>query len=217
MFLRNLIVSTFAAAALTLPATATIVSTFDNDTEGWGTLNDAHSFMWTDTIGNPPGAIRATDNTAGQWWYFAASNDYLGNKSGYYGGELSWDIMLIVGTHNSGGRADVMLVGGGMSIGIDLAVSPVNGQWTSWSVTLDANEGDWRHVNQLTHGTLTSSVVSEAQFQTVMSSLTGLYIRGEYTTGPDAAALDNVMLIPGPGVLAMLSIGLMGIRSRRRS
>lgn len=211
---RTFAAGAIAAAMIAGTASATIISTFDNDAEGWGILNDATNFAWSGDIGNPPGAIRATDLAQGPIWYFSASNAYLGNKSGYYGGELSWDISLLVGNHNLSSRADVMLVGGGMAIGIDASVDPVNGQWTSWSVALDTSS-DWRHVNQLSHGTLTTNAVTAAQFQTVLADLTGLFIRGEYTNGNDAAALDNVMLLPAPGAVTLLGLGLAARRRRR--
>jgi len=203
------------AAGMMSTASAQIGSTFDTDDEGWGTLNDARLFQWTDDLGNPPGAIRATDIGDGRIWYFAASNAFLGDKGSYYSGSLSWDIRGIQGNQTSiPGRADVMLVGGGLQIGIDLGVTPSNSQWTSWSALLDASE-NWRLINSLANGTLSGTQATEANIRAALADLTGLYIRGEYTSGADAAAIDNVWLVPSPGTAVLLGVAGLGIRRRR--
>ncbi len=191
--LATLILATGTAAF----AGGTIFSTFDADAEGWGTLNDARDFIWTDEFGNPGGAIRATDIGNGDYWYFAASDDYLGDQSVLQGGVLSWDIYGIQGNQNLTTRADVMIVGGGLQIGINIPVDFDPGVWTSWSVVLD-DAADWRLVNSLAGGTLQSTPATDADIATVLADVTGLYIRGEYTNGADAAALDNVRLAPPP-------------------
>lgn len=203
------------ALVISAAASASVVSTFDTDAEGWGILNDATGFQWTDDFGNDPGAIRATDTVSGDIWYFSASDDYLGNMSSYYGQQLSWDILLNVGSGNLDTPADVMLVGGGMSIGIDVGADPVNGQWTSWSVDLDESQ-DWRHVSSLVNGSLSATEVTQADFQTVLANLTGLYIQGEHTNGSDSATLDNVVLLPAPGALGLLLPAMLAGRRRRR-
>jgi hypothetical protein len=174
-----------------------VQSTFDADAEGWGTLNDATSFTWTDELGNPGGSIRATDQSSGQWWFFAASDAYLGDKSSYFGGELSWDIYGIIGNQNTINRADVMLAGGGITIGINGPVAPVNGQWTSWMVKFDTS-ANWRRVSSVANGTLNSTPATVEDFQIVLADLEGVYIRGEYTVGADSTAIDNVRLAPPP-------------------
>jgi hypothetical protein len=174
-----------------------IESSFDADAEGWGTLNDARDFTWTDQLGNPGGSIRANDQASGQWWYFSAPEAYLGDKSLFLGAELSWDIYGIIGSQSDSGRADVMLVGPDLVIGINASVQPVINEWTSWSVLLDT-VADWRVVNSTTSGTLSSTAVTEEQLQAVLADLQGLHIRGEFTAGGDATALDNVRLAPPP-------------------
>lgn len=185
------------AASATLAAGGVIESTFDADDEGWGTLNDATSFTWTDQLGNPVGAIRANDQAAGQWWYFSASDAYLGDKSSFVGAELSWDLYAVVGSQTDSGRADVILAGADLVIGINVPVQPVIDEWTSWSVLLDP-VADWRVVTSTSNGVLSSTEVTEAEFEAVLADLQGLYIRGEFTAGGDAMALDNVRLAPAP-------------------
>ncbi|MFI4854449.1 MAG: laminin B domain-containing protein [Phycisphaerales bacterium JB065] len=192
---------TIAALGLVAGTTAfaggSIESTFDADAEGWGTLNDARDFAWTDEFGNPGAAIRATDVGTGEYWFFSASEAYLGDRSAFMGGLLSWDIYGIVGNQNANTRADVMLVGGGLSIGVNVPVEPENGEWTSWAVVLD-EAADWRLVNSLGSGSLTSTDVTNEQLLSVLAELEGVYIRGEYTAGGDSSAIDNVRLAPPP-------------------
>lgn len=213
--IRSISILAFASVAGLASASQSISSTFDADAEGWGFLNDARLFTWTGDLGNPAGAIRATDQGDGRIWYFSASAEYLGNRSNFYGGLISWEVAGITGNQTSiPDRADVMLSGNGITIGIDADVQPVNGQWTFWSV--DVHEiADWRIITNVGNGTL-GTEASAAEIQSVLADLTGLYIRGEYTNGADSAALDNVLFapIPTPGALAV--IGLAGLASGRR-
>lgn len=209
-----------AAAPLTFvaPATAAISSTFDEDTEGWSTVNDAESFTHTLALGNPPGAIRATDRGNGIVWYFAAPGVYLGDKSAFTGGRLSWDILGIANNQTTlPAPADVILEGAGFRIGIDAGVQPVIGAWTSWSVDLLA--GDWRFITDARNGALSSDIVTDTVFSAVLAELTGLYIRGEYSSfSGDSAALDNVRLsaVPTPGPASVFGLtALAGLRRRR--
>jgi MYXO-CTERM domain-containing protein len=204
-----------ASVAGVASASQSISSTFDTDAEGWGFIHDARLFTWTGDLGNPAGAIRATDQGDGRIWYFSASADYLGSRSNFYGGLIAWDVLGITGNQTSiPDRADVMLSGNGITIGIDADVQPVLNQWTSWSV--DVHEiADWRIITNVGNGTL-GSVATASEIQSVLADLTGLYIRGEYTNGADSAALDNVLFapIPTPGAIAVL--GLAGLASGRR-
>jgi hypothetical protein len=188
------------AAGLACPTLGDVASTFDTGDEGWGTLNDATGFTWDANTGNPPGAIRARDIGNGQIWYYSAPAAFLGNQS--LAATLSWDIQGIVGNQTSiPDRADVMLLGAGRVIGIDADVQPLNGPWSSWSVAFDAS--GWESVSSLTSGVLSGTGVTQAELNTVLADLTGMYIRGEYTNGSDATALDNVVLtvIPAPGTV----------------
>jgi uncharacterized protein (TIGR03382 family) len=202
---------------LSLPASASASWTFDADAEGWGTLNDAQDFMWDGSIGNPAGAIRARDVRDGRIWYYAAPTADLGVVSNLYGGEISWDILGIQGNQTSiTNRADVMLVGAGLEIGVVLPVQPVNDTWTSWSVLVDAASG-WAHVSSLSSGQFSGTAATEAEIRAVLAGLENLYIRGEFTNGADQTALDNVSFIPTPGSVAVLGLGGLAVSRRRRA
>ena len=209
--LTGLVVASVGAVA-----SADVSSTFDSDAEGWGILNDATPLAWEAATGNPGGAISASDLRQGPIWYFAASGDYLGDRSLSFGQELSWDIRGVVGSQTSvTNRADVILSGGGMTIGLDADVLPQLGAWTSWSATLGG--AGWRSVN-ISSGALSGGDVSQSDIANVLSNLTALYIRGEYTNGSDASRLDNVLLraVPTPGAALVLGVaGIAGTRRRR--
>lgn len=213
--MKSFIGITVAAAASFATAQATY--TFDTDTEGWGTFNDAQDFEWDGAIGNPGGAIRARDGRTGAIWYYEAPDNEYGDRSSLLGGEISWDILGITGSQTSvTGRADIILRGEAGVIGLILPVQPVNDQWTSWSALLDASAG-WETVASLSNGTLTGNAVSNDEISEVLGSLFGLYIRGEYTNGSDASALDNVNIVPVPGAAAAFGLcGLMAAHRRRR-
>ncbi len=195
--LRVTPIACFLALTSAALAGSPIESTFDTDAEGWSIFSDGQNFTWTDQFGNPGGSIRATDVVAGDFWSFSASEAFLGDKSGFFGGELSWDIYGIIGNQALTNRADVMLVGGGVQIGINLPVMPQNGAWTSWSVLLDTSE-DWRRVSSLGGASLQSTPATSDDIVTVLGNLEAMYIRGEYTNGNDSTALDNVRLAPPP-------------------
>ena len=189
---------------------------FDTDAQGWGTLNDARDFQWDGSSGQPAGAIRARDVGDGRIWYYAAPVVDISNAASLYGGEIGWDILGIQGNQTSiVDRADVMLVGAGMQIGVDMSVQPINDQWTSWSVSVSEAAG-WRAISSLANGTLSGTVVNEAIIQAVLADLQGFYIRGEYTNGADQSALDNVYFVPTPGAAGVLAVAGLGVLRRRR-
>ena len=208
-----------AVGVLAGSASGSISSTFDNDAEGWSFLNDARDFMWDATIGNPGeppipnGGIRARDAGQGPIWYYAGSEDYNGNLAAFYNGTITWDTLAIQGNQGLTNRADVILVGGGLEIGINISEQPVLNEWVTRSV--DIVEGDWFIVSSTSNGTLSGTAATEAQIIQVLSDVTGFYLQGEYTNGADQTALDNVFVTPAPGALALMGIATLATRRRR--
>lgn len=211
------IIPALSVAVLSATAAAGVAYSFETDEQGWSTVNDGTGFLWDGTIGNNGlGAIRARDVVSGDIWLFSAPQADLGNVSGLYGSSISYDILGISGNHNIGGdRADVILTGAGISIGLNMGVQPVNDQWVSASAMVSV-DADWRLISSFGDATLSASEANQADLEAILANLTGLYIRGEYTNGGDATALDNVNFVPAPSALALLGLGGLAAASRRR-
>jgi hypothetical protein len=115
---------------------------------------------------------------------------------------------------------DVILMGNGETLLWKASPDIVPGP--SWmSVNLDFVPSAGWHVGT-SHGTLATA----ADFGNILRSLSGLFIRGEFTTGLiETPGLDNVRLagvsdVPEPSILALMTIAgvtvVMFRRSRRR-
>ncbi|MBO6513087.1 MAG: hypothetical protein JJ974_03885 [Phycisphaerales bacterium] len=218
------IINTLSIAALasaTSLASAGVAYSFETDSQGWSIANDGTGFTWDDTIGNNGlGAIRARDQVGGNIWLYSAPTEDLGNLSGLYGNTISYDILGITGSHDNlggGERADIILTGAGMSIGFNAGTQPVNGQWTSASALVSVVAENWRFIDSFSDATLSGEYANESEIQSILADLTGLYIRGEYTNGGDATALDNVDFVPSPGALTLLGLGTLTAVRRRRA
>lgn len=185
---------------------AQITSTFDTNSEGWivvdicqdtvvpaqsPTLAPFYSF----TNGHPGGFIWQDDNhtatcpgsSGPAWYFFQAPARYLGNRSTYYGGSLSFNIRRHLGSFNA--FADVILEGAGSRLILGSRSASAVDVWTSYTVPLTTSS-NWHT------GSLTGAPPSEVEFQAVLANLTVLRIRGERNVGADSCDLDNVVLSP---------------------
>jgi len=215
--MRSIITTLTLTAAIASPALAGVTYSFDTDDQGWSVANDGTGFMWDSAIGNNGlGAIRARDVVSGNIWLFSAPTDVQGNLSALYNTSISYDILGITGSHTNlgGDRADIILTGAGLSIGIDAGTQPVNDQWTSASALVSA-DADWKIISAFSDATLSGTLATQQQIESILADLTGLYIRGEYTNGGDATAIDNVNFVPAPSTLALLGLSTLGLRRRR--
>jgi hypothetical protein len=208
-----LIKSSIAIGLLFASSVYAQTSTFDLTSEGWTALGDvAAPLTWVATGGSPGGHVSIIDSVTGGTTYFVAPSSYLGNKVASIGKSLTFDLQQSYpGPANQFRNSDVVLMGGGLTLAYDTAQHPANGAWTSYAVPLNA--AGWHIGNYL------GAAVTDAQFKSVMSSLTALQIRAEYQTGSDTGKLDNVMLaVPEPSAYAMFLLGLLGlaIHSKRR-
>lgn len=172
-------------------------STFDTDRDGWLVKDlpfptpgappvELQTFMPTQQPagGNPGGYISFADPTANTWYWFAPAK-FLGNKLGAYGGTLSFDL-VVTGTGTLYDEEDVILVGGGITLVFTLPARPGT-TFTTYHIGL--TETGWRL------NTRAGAAATQTDMATVLGSLTGLYIRGEYLlSSDDAGKLDNVIL-----------------------
>ena len=196
-------------------ATSILSSTFDTDADGWTIANDGNP-AWFATGGNPGGYFRATDQSSGQYWYFRAPAPYLGDRSTFYGGELSYQLQMFAGSYNASFPPWVVLAGGGLTLIYDGSAQGAPGNvWTSFNVPLSVGSPGWYlATDNCWTGTGDSCGFSgatpptPAQFQSVLANLDTLLIRGEYTIGGDSVGLDNVQLVSLTSITDIGSINL---------
>lgn len=173
------------------------VSTFDTDAEGWTTVGDTVEGSvprFVPTGGNPGGYLSATDAEQQGRWYWSAPAKFRGNFSSLYGRTLTFDLRQS-DTANQNSYSDVVLTGGGIVLWFDTPTNPAS-TWTSYEIVLQ--EAGWEN-------RITDLSATQAEMQTVLSSLDSLLIRGEYrsgTDGTDVGDIDNVILGGSPIVLS---------------
>lgn len=175
--------------------TTTTSSTFDTNTEGWTIFGDAQ-VEYVASGGNLGGYISATDQSTGITWFFEAPTKFLGNISAAYGQLLTFelkqsrtdnqnDVNTGDAIFNSNIIPDIVLVKDELMLLYNFPGSPGT-SWTPHSVRLDEFDG-WRN-------DATGHPATQVELITVLSSLTALWIRGEYRSGSDTGGLDNVIL-----------------------
>jgi hypothetical protein len=203
-----------------------IISDFSTGDEGWQVLSFGN--LTTDnfatvatyrptfnlTGGNPGGYISTTDQDNGDLT-FSAPAKFLGNVSGATG--LRYDLIYPVGAINYQ-PTDVILMGNGETLLWKSRPDIVPGP--AWmSVNLDFIPSTEWHV-----GTSNGALATASDFGNVLGNLSGLFIRGEYTTGlTETPGLDNVRLVgvstpvPEPSALTMMAIAVVTVGMFRLS
>ena len=163
-----------------------ITSNFTTGNDGWKISGDAQQV--DAEFDSQGGFIWADDNTTGGVWYYEAPSKYLGNKEDAYGGKIKFS--LKVDQIDAQFEAeDLILESSNMTIAFNTSYNPgVN--WTDYEVVISASAG-W------TVGDNNGPTATESQIRSVLSNLTRFRIRGEFRTGYDTGALDNVEF---PGV-----------------
>lgn len=168
----------------------TVTSTFDDGTEGWTVVGDAEGGQAEpDHVpegGSAGGYLEATDDVSGGVWYWNASTPYLGDRSAYAGGTLSFDLRQSA-TDSQFNATDVVLISGDTSLGYDFGKASTHPgtDWTRYEVELSAD--GWTNLD-------TGDAATEDEFEQVLSDLDELRIRGEYREGSDTGGIDEVEL-----------------------
>jgi hypothetical protein len=163
--------------------------TFNTDGQGWriaGANTDYGPPTVVDVVanwdsqGNPGGSLVVSDNFYSTW--ISAPAPFLGNQSSMYGKSFTYDL-LIAATDNVAYPSAAIY--DGTTYLLYTLPPPPNAQWQTRTVTF--NESLWR----VGDGN-TGPVATQAQLQTVLANLTGLYLLTEWHTGGDDTNIDNV-------------------------
>jgi len=209
-----------AAAATLLAATGaqaatTISSTFDTGDEGWRYGGYASATRTAVTYDAATQSVRAAQGISGGG--FVAPTAYLGDKSAYAGGQITFDL-AVTSPIQVPGRPLVILQGAGQTIFAQWGESPGRDLET-FTVALEAANFYVGGPAQM------DGPVSAELFAAVLADLRMLLIYADWTVGIDRAQLDNVALsarptaaVPEPAAWALMigGFGLAGSALRRR-
>lgn len=169
-----------------------ILSDFEIDNENWlidGEVNeDGTPSHYQATGGNPGGCIRGEDNSSGSFWTFKFPYKFLGNKSDYYGGEISFD--FYVNKRNEEiDFVDIIFTGNGTTLFYSIPKAPAL-EWHRYEIYLSQNK-NWKQ--ESSNGLL----ATRGQIESVLSNIESIELQGEYRTGKDEGFLDNVLMEEG--------------------
>jgi Laminin B (Domain IV) len=194
-------------------------STFDINSDGWSVADwnnpaltaivATYPVVWNSSGGRPGGYVSATDPGA-NWFWLSAPPKFLGNQAAAYGASLQYD--LFVNTTAGLPGPLVMLTGAGQRLFFVGDSPPAS--FTSYSIPL--LPAGWRVNDWQTGAAPTADLM-----QTVLTNLDGLYVDGDWSSGPETAGLDNVRLVPELGTATLLPFGalliwfVVGLAKRR--
>lgn len=162
-------------------------SGFDTDLEGWGAVGDFFPLEWMAAGGNPGGYVQVRDRNTGQLISYVAPQKFLCDQAPAIGGVLTFDLKTTANESvPSASQADVWIEGAnGVVLAARLPFAPLP-EWTSYELPIVA--GAWRIDNML------GAVPSAEVFRDVLSNVSGLRIRAEFSATADIGGLDNVYL-----------------------
>ncbi|WP_269539871.1 laminin B domain-containing protein [Cerasicoccus fimbriatus] len=213
MKLHGLLFSAGLALAGVHGHAISISSTFDTDADGWMQSNgdSASQVLWQATGGNPGGNILYDEAANGGVDRMSAPAKFLGDRSAYVGGTLSFDWQTDNLSSPTNFNDDVELTGNGMTIRYDLS-SPTLGEWSTTVIDLTAGAG-WL-VD--TTGIAPTSV----EFANLLGDLTQFTILTDFNSGVENPRFDNITLtaVPEPSTVAALlgATALLAVMVRRR-
>jgi len=161
---------------------------FTASAQGWVVSGDTTPAepVFHPSGGSPGGHISHVDEALGETWYFRAPESVLRQLPAAENGTLSYSLKQSTGDPGFLDD-DVIIVGPAGRLSFRFGTSP-GADWTPFSVKLTAAVG-WRWN--------WNARATQEQIHSVLANPTSLEIRGEYHTGPDEGALDNVVLRSG--------------------
>lgn len=184
-------------------------STFEATTEGWTVVGDVQDgSVFPDRVedGGDPGAyLSAEDDVTGDVWYWVAPRAFRGAKAPYVGGRLSLSLRQSR-TVSQFSAPDVVLASDERTLYHDFGDADAHPrtEWTRYDVPLRADAwlqdtetgsiGDVPDDDRLDR----SEPATASTFESVLTDLSALHVRGEYVSGADTGDLDRVTMVPGP-------------------
>jgi hypothetical protein len=209
--LRRAVLAAVLAGSIAVPAAATeIASRFSVDNEGWQVVAypfhsstvgvPTMSALPYDAVsGNPAGSVRVGD-IYGETG-IAAPAAFLGDKGAFYGGIMSWDILIRYSDNVT--YPALVLFGATMTLYYD-AAPPIVDQWTHMSAPL--TEAGWKVGGSQVAAT-------QADLQAVLHTLSGVYIYTEWHSGPDDTNVDNIVMSGGASPVGGTPAAQIALRS----
>jgi len=239
-----------AAVFLPINANADIWSTFDSSSEDWTSVEYTNEGVFvkvldndpfSDVFGMPPGSVLAKDPTGDTASRFNAPVAFLGDKSDYFNGMLTFNLAVVV---EPGGSAVphvpsiVEIIGGDFDPGagvLPLAIGytdvlpgtapapdnlgpTYNVPLSDQGVTAPLGEfpplGSWILYDPADGPTLGFVYASNEDIQNVLANILFLTLNGEITDHTDdQLALDNfhMHLVPLPAALPLFVSALFGL------
>lgn len=182
---------------------------FEESIAGWRVAGDAQggsAFPNHDTdVGRPAPCLKAVDDTVGGIWYWVAPLKYVGDRSDYFGGTLSFALRQSRFTSQFD-AVDVALLSeadGALVYDFGPTETHPSEDWSEYEIPL-APDDTWRYAPEAGSIDAVKSQsaydgadpADEASFRTVLSDVTDLFIRGEYVGGSDTGWLDTVSMTP---------------------
>lgn len=176
-----------ATANVTCPTSELLRTNFDVDAQGWTkkASGDASSYI-THWNGSGNNHIILVEGGQGNQDWFQAPDLFLGNRAGFMGGSLTFELKTNNTTNPLTHQDHVQLVGNGLTI---YATIP----WPTTSFvahSIPFGTGYWK-----LSGTNTMATADE--ILGVLSSLQAFYIRAEWRSGVEETGLNDVRFHPG--------------------
>lgn len=169
-------------------------STFDEGVEGWWIYNDGTNLTYHTDGGNPGGYISAVDLALDQTWRFVSPCSWGGDWSSFLGGTISFDIKVISGDTNRYYTASDVIID-----------TEGTGHYAKWSSGISPKPGSWTHYEvRLSESNF--QIVGDRTWDQIISNVTYLMIRGEHIVGPDTEGVDNIRVLPRPGLFSITPI-----------
>jgi hypothetical protein len=215
----NMLIGILLAGSLSLQAN--VISDFSSGDDGWRSVTlgfpnpGAPPIILGTSVptflasGGDPGSYIFNGDPDPNVQYWLAPAKYLGNQSSAYLSSLLFSLAdSPIGTEFT--QADLILTGAGLTLTRQLPSTP-NGTWTAYSIPFTV--GAW------TLDSPAGATASAAQLQSVLGSLDGLYIRGEYYLSNDQQSIDSVTLqqnAPEPATGAGMLCAVAALWAARR-